>query len=110
MAVGLGALLLFAGACRRGPCPVDGVWEGQAGDSVLVLSFRPDGQASISVTADNQMSTTYCQWALVDKRIQLTSTRREVRWFTILRCSPEEMTLRLASGPAGVCQLKRVEG
>jgi hypothetical protein len=103
-------LFLWLVACGERACDVTGVWEGQAGDSLLVFAFKPDGAASISVTAHNQMSTTYCHWALLNRRISLTNHRGQARWFSIMECEGDEMLLRLDPGPAGLCRLRRTSG
>lgn len=111
LAAAAAALVLFcAVACRRPPCDPVGTWEGVAGDSLVALTFRETGEASVAVTAEGQMSTTYCRWTRLERRICLTNTRGQVRWFAILGCARNELTLRIAEGRTGVCRLRRTDG
>ena len=105
--VGSAVLLLGSAACAEPHCSVVGQWEGQVGASLLVFRFRPDGDATISVTVGHEMSTAYCRWERAERRILLSNSRGQVRWLAVVQCAPDELTLRLDASPAGVCHLRR---
>lgn len=102
------AIAHWLAACADQPCDLAGVWEGQSGDSRLVVSFYANGNASIQVTSAGRTSTTSCRWERVDNRIQLTSLNGQKRSFGIVGCEADGLTLKVASGPGGVCEFRRV--
>ena len=108
-AVFIAIVFLSLAGCGDRVCDVTGVWEGEAGQSLLVFKFKPDGAANISVTSGSQMSTTYCRWALVERRISISNNRGQVRWFAIVEYDDDELVLRIDSGPAGLCRLHRTD-
>lgn len=94
--------------CGTDEMDIVGSWEGRAGTSDLAFDFRPDGNAVIRVTVDSETSTTRCAWSVLNGRICITNDRGQVRWFPIVGSDADSLTLRVQSGSAGICELRRI--
>ncbi len=105
------AVLAACGLLLAG-CGIDeeglaGVWEGRSSDTAYVFDLQPDGTGRVKIVTAQRTADYICGWSVSGDRLKLTHERGRTTSFKIMDQSDSELALRMASGPSGVCQLRR---